>query len=117
MGPVVARASSMKIVRDTRTACQRLSRTLSSHHYCRFFGRNAPRDDGEIPSRQLAAGLLGSFGGVDLLCRPSGEWLVLEVGTDGMFNHIDRDLGLPALESEIQQRVADPFGSRVGGRP
>ncbi len=40
-----------------------------------------------------ATGLLGAFGCVDLLRRPSGEWIVLEVGTDGMFNHVDRDLG------------------------
>ena len=47
--------------------------------------------DGEAPAEAVAAarmafeaaGLLGSFGCADLLRRPSGEWLVLEVGTDG----------------------------------
>jgi hypothetical protein len=37
--------------------------------------------------------------------RPGGEWVLLAVGTDGMFNHVDRDLRLPELELEIQRRV------------
>lgn len=56
-----------------------------------------------------AAGLLESFGCADLLQRPSGEWVVLEVGTDGIFNHVDRDLGLPSLETELAQRIARAF--------
>jgi hypothetical protein len=64
-----------------------------------------------------AVGLLGSFGCADLLCRPGGEWVVGEVGTDGQFNHVDRELGLPELESEIHQRVAEAFWSRVGAPP
>jgi hypothetical protein len=64
-----------------------------------------------------AVGLLGSFGCVDLLRRPEGEWVVLEVGTDGMFNHVDRDLGLPELELEIQRRVAEAFWRKVGACP
>jgi hypothetical protein len=61
-----------------------------------------------------ATRLLGSFGCADLLCRPTGEWVVLEVGTDGMFNHVDRDLGLPELEREIQCRIAEAFWRKVG---
>jgi hypothetical protein len=64
-----------------------------------------------------AVGLLDSFGCADLLRRPTGEWVVLEVGTDGLFNHVDRDLGLPALEREIDRRIAEAFWSRLGGRP
>jgi hypothetical protein len=64
-----------------------------------------------------ASGLLESFGCADLLCKPDGQWVVLEVGTDGMFNHVDRDLGLPALESEIQRRIAEAFWARRGSRP
>lgn len=56
-----------------------------------------------------AVGLIDSFGCVDLLCRPSGEWVALEVGTDGMFNHVDRDLGCPELEKEILRRIAESF--------
>lgn len=64
-----------------------------------------------------ATGLLDSFGAADLLRRPSGEWIVLEVGTDGMFNHVDRNLEHPALEREIGKRIAEAFWKRAGGRP
>ena len=64
-----------------------------------------------------AVGLLGSFGCADLLRRPTGEWVVLEVGTDGMFNHVDRDLGLPELERELQRQVAEAFWARFDWRP
>ena len=76
------------------------------------------------PAATLAArlalesvGLLDSFGCVDLLRRTTGEWVVLEVGTDGMFNHVDRELGLPDLEREIQRRVAAAFWRRFGPHP
>ncbi len=79
-------------------------------------------DAGEPPAEAAVAaraaldavGLLNSFGCVDLLRRPTGEWLVLEVGTDGVFNHVDRDLGLPAVERELHRRVAEAFWSRLG---
>lgn len=58
-----------------------------------------------------ASGLLSSFGCVDLLRRPTGGWVVLEVGTDGLYNHVDRDLGDEDLERELRQRVADSFWS------
>jgi hypothetical protein len=61
-----------------------------------------------------AIGLLDSFGCVDLIRRPTGEWLVLEVGTDGLYNYVDRDLGLPDVERELHARVADAFWSRFG---
>ncbi len=80
---------------------------------------------GEPPAQAVAAArlaleaveLLPSFGCVDLLRRPDGEWLVLEVGTDGIFNHVDRDLGLPELELEIQRRVAEAFWVNSTERP
>lgn len=56
-----------------------------------------------------ATGLLGSFGCVDLLHSPEGRWLVLEVGTDGLFNHVDRELGLPEVEAEVETRLAQSF--------
>ncbi len=64
-----------------------------------------------------AAGLLESFGCVDLLRRPSGEWLALEVGTDGVFNHVDRDLNHSELEAEIERRIAEAFWAPVGPPP
>jgi glutathione synthase/RimK-type ligase-like ATP-grasp enzyme len=80
-------------------------------------GGPAPRDALVAARAALAAiDLLDSFGCVDLLRKVSGEWVVLEVGTDGLFNHVDRDLGLPELEREIQRRIADSFWKRVGGR-
>lgn len=67
-----------------------------------------------------AAGLWRSFGCVDLLQRPSGEWVALEVGTDGLFNHVDRDLEDPNFEEEIYRRIATAFWKeadrRVQGR-
>ena len=42
--------------------------------------------------------------------------MVLEVGTDGLHNHIDRDLGDPELERELR-RVAESFWARVGSPP
>jgi len=70
----------------------------------------APPAAVEAARRALTAtGLLASFGCVDLLQKPEGEWVVLEVGTDGLFNHVDRDLGDPELEREISQRNAKAF--------
>ncbi len=57
----------------------------------------------------VTVGLFDSFGCVDLLCKPTGEWVVLEVGTDGMFNHVDRELGDADLERELHRRLADAF--------
>jgi hypothetical protein len=80
---------------------------------------------GEAPAEAVAAGvsalkavgLLDSFGCVDLLRRPTGEFVVLEVGTDGMFNHVDRELNSPELEREILRRIAESFWARVGWQP
>lgn len=80
------------------------------------------QDSGQAPPEALAAaksalqatGLLPTFGCVDLLQRPSGEWVVLEVGTDGLFNHVDRELGLPAIEEQLQRFVAEAFWARLG---
>jgi glutathione synthase/RimK-type ligase-like ATP-grasp enzyme len=56
-----------------------------------------------------ATELYDTFGCVDLLRRPSGEWVVLEVGTDGLYNHVDRELALPELEAELLRRIAGAF--------
>jgi glutathione synthase/RimK-type ligase-like ATP-grasp enzyme len=60
-------------------------------------------------SALLATGLWDSFGCVDLLCKPTGEWVVLEVGTDGLFNHVDRDIGDSNFERQIDERIAAAF--------
>ncbi|MGF1577868.1 MAG: RimK family alpha-L-glutamate ligase [Gemmataceae bacterium] len=64
-----------------------------------------------------ATDLLASFGCVDLLQRPDGEWVVLEVGTDGVFNHVDRDIGVPEFERELHSRLATAFWSRTATPP
>jgi hypothetical protein len=63
----------------------------------------------------VATDLIESFGCVDLLRRPTGEWVVLEVGTDGLFNHVDRDLGDARLESEMLRRITAAFWRRAMG--
>jgi glutathione synthase/RimK-type ligase-like ATP-grasp enzyme len=56
-----------------------------------------------------ATNLFDTFGCVDLLCKPDGDWVVLEVGTDGLFNHVDRDIGNAAFENEISHRISLAF--------
>ena len=77
--------------------------------------------EGEAPEEAASAarlalkacGLLDSFGAVDLLLKPDGTWVVLEVGTDGVFNHVDRELGYPALESTILEKITRAFWKRA----
>jgi glutathione synthase/RimK-type ligase-like ATP-grasp enzyme len=79
---------------------------------------SAPPDAVEQAQAALeATGLLSSFGCVDLLRDGRGCWLVLEVGTDGLFNHVDRDLGLPEMEREIDRRLAQAFWDPIGAPP
>jgi glutathione synthase/RimK-type ligase-like ATP-grasp enzyme len=61
-----------------------------------------------------ATGLWESFGCVDLLCANDGAWLTLEVGTDGLSSHVDRDIGDAELEMEIKRRVSAAFWKRAG---
>jgi hypothetical protein len=63
-----------------------------------------------------ATGLLGSFGCADLMQGASGEWIVLEVGTDGVFNHVDRDLENLAFQQELDRRLAKAFWRWVANR-
>lgn len=58
-----------------------------------------------------ATGLLASFGCVDLLPDADGNWLALEVGTDGLWNHVDRDLGIGNIEAEIESRLTTAFNA------
>jgi hypothetical protein len=76
-----------------------------------------PQRAKEIAREALAAtGLLDSFGCVDFL-RAGVDWLALEVGTDGSFNHVDRDFDDPALEDEINRRLAEAFWKPIGTSP
>ena len=62
-----------------------------------------------------ACGLLSSFGCVDLLDGPDG-WLVLEVGTDGLVNHVDREVGEP-FATELDRKLAEAFWAGLGPAP
>lgn len=59
-----------------------------------------------------SAGLIDSFGAVDLLPR-NGEWLVLEIGTDGIHNHVDRDFDNLDLKHELEERLKTAFWKAV----
>ena len=75
----------------------------------------APKEAEEQARAALeASGLLDSFGCVDLLYDTrKNAWLVLEVGTDGPYNHVDRDLGNETAALEIDTRIATAFWSKV----
>ena len=78
----------------------------------------APEEAEELVCRALTAcELFGSFGCVDLLCTDAGRWLVLEVGTNGVFNHVDRALELSDVEQELNQRLAEAFWADSPIRP
>ncbi len=71
---------------------------------------DAPPQALDVARRALVAtGLYNSFGCVDLLRNPAGQWLALEVGTDGIVNYVDRDLGDPEFEDDLSRRVANAF--------
>ncbi len=57
----------------------------------------------------VAAGLLDSFGCVDLIRDARQNWLCLEVGTDGLNNHVDRAVGDFEFASEILRQIAKAF--------
>ncbi|EEF59504.1 protein of unknown function DUF201 [Pedosphaera parvula Ellin514] len=63
-----------------------------------------------------AAGLLESFGCVDLI-QQNGKWLVLEIGTDGVFNHVDRDINDPEILGEMDRRIAEAFWAHLQHKP
>ena len=57
----------------------------------------------------IATNLYQSFGVVDLIKDCAGEWYVLEVGTDGIYNYVDRDIDNETLLHEINERLAKAF--------
>ncbi|HYE18351.1 MAG TPA: hypothetical protein VEA69_07895 [Tepidisphaeraceae bacterium] len=69
-----------------------------------------PADAGGVAVAALhATNLLDSFGCVDLLRRDDGAWLALEVGTDGIYNHVDRDVGNPEFERSLNAHLGMAF--------
>ena len=74
----------------------------------------APEEVKELANKALkACELYDSFGCIDLLQDNDGKWLVLEIGTDGIFNHVDRNIGDKNLEVEINQRIASAFKKKA----
>lgn len=70
--------------------------------------REAPHDAAAAANRALkVTGLLGSFGCADLIQGADGRWLVLEVGTDGLANHVDREFGDEGFSGFLEERLAD----------
>jgi glutathione synthase/RimK-type ligase-like ATP-grasp enzyme len=65
----------------------------------------------------IATNLYQSFGIVDLIKDRDGEWYVLEVGTDGIYNYVDRDIENDSLLHEINERLAKAFWKRLGTPP
>ncbi len=65
----------------------------------------------------IATGLYYSFGVVDLVKDINDCWYALEVGTDGIYNHVDRDLENDGLLDELNQRLALAFWKRLGTPP
>jgi hypothetical protein len=57
----------------------------------------------------IANYLLSSFGVVDLIRDRNGNWLVLEVGTDGIYNYVDREIDSDELISKLCNQIAKTF--------
>jgi hypothetical protein len=81
---------------------------------------------GDVPNQEvidvakaslIATGLYDSFGVVDLVHDRSGKWYALEVGTDGIYNHVDRDIENDDLLHELNERIAVAFWRIIGMPP
>ena len=69
-----------------------------------------PNEVINIASKTLnATHLFNSFGCVDLIQDNDGNWLVLEIGTDGIFNYVDRNIGNSELENKLSENIAKAF--------
>jgi glutathione synthase/RimK-type ligase-like ATP-grasp enzyme len=62
----------------------------------------------------IAAKLWDSFGCVDMLQNPNGDWVVLEVGTDGLFNHVDREFDDEDFLRDLNGHIANAFWTAAG---
>ncbi|MBE9039924.1 hypothetical protein IQ235_03845 [Oscillatoriales cyanobacterium LEGE 11467] len=56
-----------------------------------------------------ATHLLDSFGCADLMKDDRGRWLVLEVNTDGIYSHVDRNICIGNMAREIDRRLSQAF--------
>lgn len=65
----------------------------------------------------ISTGLYNTFGAIDLLKNQKGEWYALEVGTDGIYNYVDREIENQDLFDEINERLAQAFWKNLGTPP
>lgn len=71
---------------------------------------NIPNNIIEIATKTLqATHLFNSFGCVDFIQDSDQNWLVLEVGTDGIFNHVDRHIGNQSFQKELAENITKAF--------
>jgi glutathione synthase/RimK-type ligase-like ATP-grasp enzyme len=77
----------------------------------RYEAESSLPEEAESQARQAlsATNLLSSFGCADLMRDANANWLVLEVNTDGVFNHVDRDINVGNIAREIDERLAATF--------
>lgn len=69
-----------------------------------------PPEAEEVASLALkATNLWDSFGCVDLLRSTDGKWLALEVNTDGLWMHVDRDVP-DSIKVDLEVRLKVAFG-------
>lgn len=82
------------------------------------YGENYDKQARETAKIALVAtDLYNTFGVVDLLKSKDNEWYVLEVGTDGIYNYVDRDLENQNLFDEINEKLAKAFWQKIGTPP
>jgi len=62
-----------------------------------------------------SVGILDSFGCADLMRNERGEWLVLEVNTDGLSLHVDRDINPGDIAAELDARLGAAFDAWIEG--
>jgi hypothetical protein len=58
-----------------------------------------------------AVDLHKTYGVVDLISSEEGEWYILEVGTDGIFTHVDYDLSNDFIKNSHIQRIGQAFAT------
>lgn len=82
------------------------------------YGESPDKEAVEVATKALiSTGLYYSFGIVDLLKSQDKKWYALEVGTDGIYNYVDRDIENETLINEINERLAKAFWKRIGSPP
>ena len=82
------------------------------------YGETPDKEVREIAKTALmSTGLYDSFGVVDLLKSKDDKWYALEVGTDGIYNYVDREVENQNLFDELNERLAKAFWKKTGVPP